>query len=153
MALLNPTVSRPDAARQGLYRLRPASGSPDVTVVIQGSEVAYAFVQEALPLLERDGIDPEVFYVASAELFGLLPRDRQDAIYPEARARAAMGISGFTLPTMLRWVTSERGRAATLHPFMKGHYLGSGPGYRVLEEAGLDGKSQYEAIRRYMTDL
>jgi hypothetical protein len=33
---------------------------------------------------------------------------------------------------------------------MKGHFLGSGPGYRVLEEAGLDGRSQYEAIKSYV---
>jgi hypothetical protein len=61
-----------------------------------------------------------------------------------------MGITGFTLPTMFRWITSRRGRAATLHPFMKGHFLGSGPGQRVMEEAGLDGKSQYEAIKRFV---
>ena len=61
-----------------------------------------------------------------------------------------MGITGFTLSTMYRWITSERGREATLHPFMKGRYLGSGPGDRVLEEAGLDGRSQYEAIKRYI---
>jgi hypothetical protein len=50
---------------------------------------------------------------------------------------------------MYRWITSERGRQATLYPYQKGRYLGSGPGHRVLEEAGLDGKSQFEAIRRY----
>jgi hypothetical protein len=51
---------------------------------------------------------------------------------------------------MYRWVTSEAGRAATLHPFRHGHYLGSGPGPRVLAEAGLDGRSQFAAIRRYL---
>ena len=64
-----------------------------------------------------------------------------------------MGITGFTLPTMYRWITSARGRAATLYPYQKGHFLGSGPGARVLEEAGLDGKSQYEAIKRYVSIL
>jgi hypothetical protein len=33
---------------------------------------------------------------------------------------------------------------------MKGRYLGSGTGDRVLEEAGLDGRSQYKAIKRYI---
>ncbi len=112
--------------------------------------MAYAFIQDALPLLERDGIDIDAFYVASAELFDLLPDDEKEAVFPESRARAAMGITGFTLPTMYRWVTSARGRATTLHPFKKGRYLGSGPGHRVLEEAGLDGKSQYEAIKGYV---
>lgn len=32
----------------------------------------------------------------------------------------------------------------------KGRFLGSGPGHQVLEEAGLDGQSQYEAIKRYI---
>jgi len=166
-AVIAPVVTRPsetvldrkalgiapaEDARKGLYPLRQAAGSADATVVLQGSEVAYAFIQGALPLLERDGIDLDVFYVASAELFGLLLDDEKVAIFPESQARAAMGITGFTLPTMYRWVTSARGRAATLHPFMKGRYLGSGPGHRVLEEAGLDGKSQYEAIKRYAED-
>jgi len=164
-AVIAPVVTRPAevvidraarglaparSARQGVYLLREASGAPKATVVLQGSEVAYAFVQDALPLLENDGIDLAVFYVASNELFDLLPNDEQDAIFPEESARAAMGITGFTLPTMYRWITSARGRAATLHPFMKGRYLGSGTGDRVLEEAGLDGRSQYEAIKRYI---
>ena len=121
--------------------------------MLQGSEVAYAFIDGALPLLARDGIDLDVFYVSSAELFDRMPAAEREAAFPEGRGRAAMGITGFTLPTMYRWVTSARGRAATLHPFMKGHYLGSGPGARVLEEAGLDGKSQYEAIKKYISIL
>ena len=143
-------LAPPEDARTGLYLLRKASGNSHGTVVMQGSEVAYAFIQDALPLLDRDGIDIEAFYVASAELFDLLPDNEKQAIFPESRALVAMGITGFTLPTMYRWVTSERGRAATLHPFMKGRYLGSGPGHRVLEEAGLDGRSQYEAIKKYV---
>jgi transketolase len=143
-------LAPPEDARRGLYLLRKAAGNADGTVVLQGSEVAYAFIQGALPPLERDGINLDAFYVTSAELFDLLPTDQKEAIFPESRARVAMGVTGFTLPTMHRWVTSARGRAATLHPFMKGRYLGSGPGYRVLEEAGLDGKSQYEAIKKYV---
>ena len=146
-------LAPPEAARQGLYLLRAASGTGEGTVVLQGSEVAYAFIQETLPLLEKDGIDLDVFYVASSELFDLLSPEDQEAIFPEKRARTAMGITGFTLPTMYRWITSARGRAATLHPYQKGHFLGSGPGARVLEEAGLDGKSQYEAIKRYVSIL
>ena len=61
-----------------------------------------------------------------------------------------MGITGFTLPTMYRWVRSERGRRMTLHPFRKGHFLGSGPGERVLAEAGLDGEGQYEGIKAFL---
>ena len=69
----------------------------------------------------------------------MLPPEERERIFPEEHAREAMGITGFTLPTMYRWITSERGRAATLHPFMKGHFLGSGQADMVLAEAGLDG--------------
>lgn len=62
----------------------------------------------------------------------------------------AMGITGFTLPTMYRWVRSDRGRQMTLHAFQKGHYLGSGQAEVVLTEAGLDGESQFRAIMRYV---
>jgi hypothetical protein len=61
-----------------------------------------------------------------------------------------MGITGFTLPTLYRWIRSDLGREHTLHPFAKGHFLGSGTGAMVLAEAGLDGASQAEAIRRYL---
>ncbi len=138
-----------EAAVSGVYVLRESAG-PDVTVVLQESAVAYAFVQDALPLLEKAGIDALVYYVASAELFDLLPEDERRELFPEDRAAEAMGITGFTLPTLYRWVTSEAGRAASLYPFRKGHYLGSGPGEMVLAEAGLDGESQARAIADYV---
>ena len=150
-----PVLDRPalglapaEAAVSGVYRLRDTE-SPDVTVVLQESAVTYAFVREALPILAEKGVDALVYYVASAELFDLLPEDERRAILPEARAAEAIGVTGFTLPTLYRWVTSDAGRAASLYPFMKGHYLGSGPGDMVLAEAGLDGESQAAAILRY----
>lgn len=146
-------LAPPEDARQGLYLLRKYHGTPAATVVLQGSEVTYAFIEDALPRLDADGIGVDAFYVASAELFDLLTPTEQEAVFPEERALTAMGITGFTRSTMDRWITSARGRKATLHPFMKGHFLGSGPGHRVLEEAGLDGKSQYEAIRRFIREM
>jgi transketolase len=139
-------------AASGLYLLRKAQGKGDGTVVLQGSEVGYAFVQEALPRIEKEGIDIHVYYVASAELFDLLPPSKQERVFPKARAREAMGITGFTLPTMHRWIRSDRGRSMTLHPFQKGHYLGSGQADKVLAEAGLDGESQFKAITRYLKE-
>ncbi len=143
-------LAPPEAATSGVYLLRRPRGAGDGTVVLQESGVAYAFVEEALPRLEQDGLDPWVYYVASAELFDLLPGDEQRRLFPEERAREAMGITGFTLPTMFRWITSDRGRALTLYPYQHGHFLGSGAGERVLAEAGLDGESQYRAIKRYV---
>ncbi|MCU0593803.1 MAG: hypothetical protein MUC57_20380 [Desulfobacterales bacterium] len=118
--------------------------------MLQGSDVGYAFIEQTLPLLKAKGIDLDVFYVASAELFDLLPVEERERIYPEAAAQEAMGITGFTLPTMERWVCSGRGRLTTLHPFRKGHFLGSGQADQVLAEAELDGDSQFNAIRRYL---
>jgi transketolase len=166
-AVIAPFVTRPnetvldrerlglapvEAAAKGVYRLRaPRRGKGDVTIVLQESAVTYAFLEQALPMLERDGIDPCVYYVASAELFSMLPADEQARIFPEARAQEAMGITGFTLPTLYRWVRSDLGRAHSLHPFRDGHFLGSGQGSMVLAEAGLDGTSQARAIGAYVS--
>ena len=60
-----------------------------------------------------------------------------------------MGITGFTMPTLYRWVTSEEGRRHSLHAYSRGRYPGSGQAHKVLEEAGLDGAAQYQAIRQY----
>ncbi len=137
------------AATGGLYLLRAARGKGDGTVVLQESGVAYAFLEGALPRLLAEGLDLNVYYVASAELFDMLPRDEQLRIWPEERAHEAIGITGFTLPTMHRWIRSEKGRVGTIHPFMKGHYPGSGAPERVLQEMGLDGEGLFRAVQRY----
>jgi transketolase len=164
-AVIAPFVTRPnetvldraalglaplEAAASGVYLLRKPKAKADVTIVLQESAVAYAFLEQALPILLRDGLDPRVYYVASAELFDLLPAADQARIFPEAHAADAVGITGFTLPTLYRWVRSDLGRAHSLHPYAHGHYLGSGPGPMVLAEAGLDGVSQAKAIRAYV---
>ena len=107
-------------------------------------------VEQTLPLLAAKGIDLDVYYVANAELFDLLSPVEQDAIFPESAAMQAMGLTGFTLPTMYQWIRSDLGRSMTLHPFSHGRYPGSGPGARVMAEAGLDGDGQMAAIIRYV---
>ena len=164
-AVIAPFVTRPNEkildrqalglapvadASTGVYLLRGAKEKAGGTIVLQGSDVAYAFVKEALPLLEKEGLDVDVYYIASAELFDSLPASEQERIFPRAKAEVAMGITGFTLPTMYRWILSERARRMILHPFQKGHYLGSGQADMVLAEAGLDGESQFKAILRYI---
>jgi transketolase len=164
-AVIAPFVTRPhetvldraalglasvEAAATGVYLLRKPKAKGDVTVVLQESAVAYAFLEQALPILVKDGLDPRVYYVASAELFDLLPAAEQARIFPEPHAADAMGITGFTLPTLYRWVRSDLGRGHSLHPYAHGHYLGSGQGPVVLAEAGLDGASQAKAIRAYV---
>jgi hypothetical protein len=128
-------------ARKGVYLLRRARRERDAVVVLQESAVTYAFVTEALPLLEQQGIEVDAYYVASAELFdGTLPEE-------------AIGITGFTLATMYRWIRSDLGRAMTMHPFMHGSYPGSGPGPAVVAQAGLDGRSQARRIAEYVATL
>lgn len=166
-AVIAPFVTRPpervldrsalgladaNEAAHGVYLLRAARGRGDGTLVLQGSEVGIVFVEDVLPRLEKDGIDVNAYYVASAELFDLLPEKEQERIYPRERAEDAMGITGFTLPTMYRWVHSDFGRRMTIHPFQKGRFLGSGVARMVMREAGLDGPGQYNAIKRYVRE-
>jgi len=164
-AVIAPFVTRPNEtvpdreslglapardAVNGVYPLRRAHGRGDGTIVLQESGVTLAFVEHTLPRLLEDGIDLNIYYVASAELFDMLPEEEQQRLFPEEHANDAMGVTGFTLSTMYRWVRSERGRAMTLHPFRQGHFLGSGKAEKVLEEARLDGESQYKAICSYV---
>jgi transketolase len=143
-------LAPPENAATGVYLLKKPLNKGTGTVVLQESAAAYAFVEVALPLLEKDGLDPWVYYVSSAELFSLLPLEEQQAILPESRAMEAMGITGFTLATLFRWVRSDLGRSMSLHPYRMGHFPGSGQGEVVLAEAGLDGESQYRAIKEYI---
>ncbi len=166
-AVIAPFVTRPSepildrkamglpdahAAITGVYALRTAKGKGDGTVVLQGSGVTYDFLQTALPSLEKAGVDLNLYYVASAEIFDLLPASEREKIFPEAHAMEAMGITGFTLPTMFRWIRSDYGREMTLSPFKKNHYLGSGQAEAVLTQAGLDGESQFKSIMRYVQE-
>jgi transketolase len=164
-ALIAPFVTRPNvtvpdraklglapvsAARTGVYRLRVPRGRADVVVVLQESGVTMEFVSHVLPRLDKDGIDIDAYYVASSELFTALPFEQKQSILSEELTQDAMGITGFTMVTMCRWVRSFLGRVATQFPYRHGHFLGSGQGTMVMEEAGLDGESQYRAIRKYM---
>jgi transketolase len=164
-AVIAPFVTRPNetvpdraklglapvtAAASGVYRLRAPRGEADAVVVLQESAVALAFVAEVLPRLDQEGVDLDVCYVASAELFDALPPAERAKIYGQEQAEEAIGITGFTLPTLYRWVRSERGLAASLHPYRKGHFPGSGQGAAVMAEAGLDADGQYRAIRAWL---
>ncbi len=140
------------AAAKGVYKLRAAAEAPTERSSCRGQGVALAFVQDALPRLIDAGIDLDVIYVASPELFDLLPEEERSALFNDVVAATSMGITGFTLPTMYRWIRSDLGRKHTLHPFVKGHYLGSGAGDMVIHEAGLDGEGQLRAIQAWLED-
>jgi hypothetical protein len=118
--------------------------------VLQGTGVTNSFLNETLPLLEREKLDLNIYVITSSELFDMLPPAKRKRIFPETHQYEAMGITDFTLSTMMRWVRSDCGRKHTLQPFRDKHFLGSGPGAIVMAEAGLDGASQFEAIRAYV---
>ncbi len=136
-------------AAKGVYRLRRARGESRGAVVLQGSEVAYAFLLHALPRLVAEEIEVDVYYVASAELFHRLPEAEQEEILPGRVRRQALGITGFTPSTLWPWLDPARGRGAILHPLSRG-FLGSGRPQDVLKQAGLDGEAQYEHVRRHL---
>ncbi|MCX5795820.1 MAG: hypothetical protein NTY77_10030, partial [Elusimicrobia bacterium] len=135
----------PHAATKGLYAWR-RSDKTDATVVLQGCAVALLFSRQVLPELDKQGVPVNIFYVSSGELFDLLPAQEQQAIYPERLARQAMAITDYTWPTMARWIHTQDGLRRSRHPFRKDRFLGSGNWEKVLEEAGLDGPAQLQAV-------
>jgi transketolase len=166
-AVLSPFVTRPNEvvadrkamnlapatdAVTGVYALRKADPKAklDGNIILQESGVTIEFVNKVLPKLDKEGYNVNVFYVASTSLFNLLSAEEREKIYPEAIAQTAFGITGFTKPTMLRWITGFKERKNILHPFKNGRYLGSGQAEAVLKQAGLDGESQYNEVKKYI---
>jgi transketolase len=154
MVLDRAALGLPPAAlaAQGVYRLRSVRSHSQGTIVLQGTGVTNAFVNETLPLINNAGLGLNVYVVTSSELFDMLPPTEREKIFPEAHQQDAMGITDFTFATMTRWIRSDCGRTHSLHPFRHNHFLGSGSGAVVMKEAGLDGISQFEAIRAYIGD-
>lgn len=165
-AVLAPYVTRPsevivdrealglapaEASVKGVYKLLEANGKPDATLVYQGSDVAYAFISGVLPRLKETGMNVDVYYVSSVELFDRLDEDEREAIFPVSAANSAMMFSGFTKATTYRWVTSERGREFTFYPWKHGAFLGSGPGDVCLEQAGMHGEAQWEIVQKFIS--
>ncbi len=166
-AVLSPYVTRPNEtiydrkalnlapaseAAKGLYLLRKADPQKklDGSIVLQESGVTIEFVSYVLPKLDAEGYNVNVYYITSAELFDMLPEKEKEEIYPQEVAQTALGITGFTLPTMEKWITSYEGRKRILHPFRKGYFLGSGTAEIVLKQAGLDGEGIYAEVINYL---
>jgi transketolase len=139
-------------AVKGVYALRKADlkSKLDGSIILQESGVTIEFITKVLPLLDKEGYNLNIFYISSAELFGMLPDSERDSIFPYRIRNEALGITGFTIPTMYRWITSSEGRQRILHPFKKGYYLGSGAAESVLLQAGLDADSMFKEVRSYI---
>lgn len=166
-AVLSPFVTRPNEtivdrkalniaqasdAVKGVYALRKADPGQklDGSIILQESGVTIEFITKVLPKLDKDGFNLNIFYISSSELFELLPEKEKDEIYPSSIAETAFGITGFTLPTMHKWITGYEERRRILHPFFGGTYLGSGTAESVLKQAGLDEKSLYKETKKYI---
>jgi transketolase len=167
-AVLAPFVTRPNeivvdrekfklpsatAAADGVYRFRkadPKSKEYHGSIILQGSAVTNDFVTYVLPRLDESGYNMNVYYVSSAELFSMLSEKERNEILPEKIMGEAMGITGFTMPTMYRWITSELGRKFTINSFVRGIYPGSGKAEMVMKEVGLDGPAQWDTIQKYI---
>ncbi len=149
-------LPEPAAAAKGIYALMKADADKKPyhgTIVLQGNGVASIFIAEVLPEIKKQGLNLNVFYVSSMELFQMLAEKERDTLYPQSLAMEAMGMTDFTLPTMYFWVRSGEGIRRTLHSFRNGHYLGSGQAHKVFEEAGLHGKGQLQSVLDYAAHM
>ncbi|MBS1517953.1 MAG: hypothetical protein JSS91_07685 [Bacteroidetes bacterium] len=166
-AVLSPFVTRPNEliidrekfniapageSVKGVYALRKADAGrkPDGSVILQESGVTIEFVTKVLPRLDNEGYNLNIYHVSSAELYDAHPKEEREALLPYEVRNTALGITGFTLPTMYKWITSFEGRYRILHPFRKGYYLGSGTAESVLRQAGLDEESMYTEVIKYI---
>lgn len=166
-AVLAPFVTRPnekvadrkalniapvEETVKGLYALRKADKSSKLNgiIVLQESGVTIEFVTKVLPKLDKEGYNLAIYYVSSSELFEMLPEEERLSIYPPEYGEKALGITGFTVPTMYNWITGYEVRKKILHPFSGGTYLGSGNAESVLKQAGLDAGSIYDEVKKYI---
>ncbi len=166
-AIIAPFVTRPpekiidrkklglpdeNEAIKGIYYIMKADLSSkqyNGTIVIQGNASGMIFVNEVMPEIKKLGLNLNVMYVASKELFDYLKNEEKEKLYPASLGWHAIGITDFTLPTLYYWVRSEQGLKYSLHPFANNKYLGSGKAESVLKEAGLDKESQLKRIKEY----
>ncbi|MCP4584109.1 MAG: hypothetical protein GY839_21050, partial [candidate division Zixibacteria bacterium] len=143
------------ASVEGVYQFRkgdPAKKPYHGTIILQGSAVTNDFITHVLPRIDEAGYNMNVYYTSSAELFSMLPEARRQEILPDERRYEAMGITGFTMPTMYRWITSKFGRDHSLFSFSKGFYPGSGKADIVMKEVGLNGPAQWDQVQKYIAD-
>ncbi len=168
-AIFVPFVIRPSAAYmdraklgtdpaqsavKGVYYLHRAKAQDAGTVFVQGAGVGRIVIEKILPeILAGKAPDVNLIYVASRELFELLPPGEQDALVPPTLMQKAMGLTDFTLPTLDCWLHSQAGRVHSVYPHKNGRYLGSGIGAKLYEEAGMGPMSLLAAIRAYAEDL
>lgn len=137
----------PEDSIKGVYCLKePGNDKPcRGYVILQGSAVMHELLQ-VIEDIEKEDLNLGYYYISSRELFNALPENEQKQIWDSHKAVNSIGITDFTMDTLEHWVTSAEGRKYSMHPFMKGHFLGSGKGSEVLKQGGLDANSIKERI-------
>jgi len=140
-----------EEATTGVYLLRRPRGAGDLTIVLQESAVTYAFLSGALPLLEKAHRPPGLLRGQRGDVRLAAARSAARAFSRGARARGHGHHRVHAAYAVSLRTTRSRPRGA-LHPYRHRHYLGSGQGEVVLAEAGLNGESQFVAIKKYLDD-
>lgn len=141
-------------AVKGVYYLhRAPEGKEAGTLLVQGAGIGKIFVNGVLPEIKKQGLELNVIYITSRELFEQLPEAEQEQLVPLRLRRTAMGLTDFTLPTLDAWINSNKGRRHTLFPHKHGEYLGSANGAKLYEEAGLSPRDIIKAVQEYVADL
>jgi len=137
-------------AVNGIYYLHRAKKENAPAVFVQGAGVGREIIEKVLPVLEKSGLDVNILYITSRELFDRLSPQEQEKLVPSALLERAMGITDFTLPTLDGWIYSRTGRRHTLFPHKNGKFLSSASASKVYEEAQMDGKSLLSAIGAFV---
>lgn len=140
-------------AVNGVYYLRRAKGTADGTLFVQGAGVGRIIVEQVLPVLDKEGLNLNIIYITSRELFEMLPPEKQRELIPTELLRSATGITDFTLPTLDAWINSVAGRNHAIYPHKDGKFLQSAGAPKVYEQAHMDGKSILQALHVYVADL
>jgi len=139
-----------EKAVNGVYYLRRAKKENAPAVFVQGAGVGREVVEKVLPALDGNGLDVNIIYITSRELFDNLSPQEQEKLVPASLLEKSMGITDFTLPTLDGWIYSRTGRRHTLFPHKDGKFLASANATKVYEEAKMDGKSLLSAIGAFV---
>jgi transketolase len=161
--LTRPAVTVPDRAALGMashfeaakgaYVLRDfTAGKPRAgTVFIQGTSCTANFVQ-ALPEIDKAGLNVKVVACISPQLFALQSAAYRDSIAPVADRWDAMCITSRGLRLMWDWVANEVVADYSLSADWDDRWRTGGSVDEVVDEAHLAPKHILEGIERFVRE-
>jgi transketolase len=130
-------------ASKGAYIVENCAGTPDVTLVASGSEVAT--LVEGAELLKKDGLKIRIVSVPSEGLFRTQPAEYRRSVIPEDSA-----VFGLTagLPVTLQGIAGGKGKVFGLESF------GYSAPFKVLDEKfGFTAANVYTQVRQYLAEF